>query len=125
MTTLAPESRDVHIETPARAGYLVLARLALSAICRLTPLEHNEVADLKLAVTEAASGFLADGDEPSDTTIEFSFRLADDRLELELRGTPGDAPAAERELSHAIVEATVDDFRFESGRALLVKRLAA
>jgi anti-sigma regulatory factor (Ser/Thr protein kinase) len=125
VTTLARESRDVHIETPARAGYLVLARLALSAICRLTSLEHTEVADLKLAVTEAASGFLADGDTPSDSVIEFNFRLAEDRLELELRGTQGDAPAAERELSHAIVEATVDDFQLEPGRAVLVKRLAA
>jgi hypothetical protein len=125
VTTLARESRDVHIETPARAGYLVLARLALSAICRLTPLEHNEVADLKLAVTEAASGFLADGDEATNAVIEFSFRLAEDRLELELRGTPGAAPPAERELSHAIVEATVDDFQIDPGRALLVKRLAA
>lgn len=124
MTTLAPESRDVHIETPARAGYLVLARLALSAICRLTPLEHSEVADLKLAVTEAASGFLADGDEASDAVIEFRFRLGDDRIKVELRGTPGDTPADERELSHAIVEATVDEFRLEPERVLLVKRLA-
>ena len=125
MTTLARESRDVHIETPARAGYLVLARLALSAVCRLTPLDSTEVADLKLAVTEAASGFLADGDEASEAVIEFRFRLGDDRLELELRGTPADTPTAERELSQAIVAATVDEFQLESGRALLVKRLAA
>lgn len=125
VTTLARESRDVHIETPARAGYLVLARLALSAICRLTPLEHAEVADLKLAVTEAASGFLADGDEASEAVIEFRFRLGDDSLELELRGTPADAPDAERDLSRAIVEATVDEFRLEPGRALLVKRLVS
>ncbi len=49
------QSRDVHLSVPARPDYLVLARLALSAMCRLTPLEHAEVADLKLAVTEAAS----------------------------------------------------------------------
>ena len=36
----------------------MLARLALSAVCRLTPLEPAEVADLKLAVTEAATEFV-------------------------------------------------------------------
>jgi anti-sigma regulatory factor (Ser/Thr protein kinase) len=114
----------VHICVPARPGYLVLARLALSAICRLSPLEHAEVADLKLAVTEAASGFVADGRDP-EAIVEFSFRLGDDRLEMELRGSPVDAPEDEQELSRAIVEATVDEAELNSGRALLVKRFAA
>jgi anti-sigma regulatory factor (Ser/Thr protein kinase) len=118
------ESRDVHIKVPARAGYLVLARLALSAICRLTKLEHNEVADLKLAVTEAASGFVSDDRDP-DAIVEFWFRLADDRLELELHGTPSGAPDSEHELSRAIIEATVDSVELNSGRALLVKQLPA
>jgi len=118
------ESRDVHIKVPAQPGYLVLARLALSAICRLSPLEHNEVADLKLAVTEAASRFVADGGD-AESQIEFSFRLADDRLELELRGVPGAAPESEQELSRAIVEATVDEVQLDAERALLIKRLPA
>ena len=122
MTPSTRESRDVHIKVPAKPGYLVLARLALSAICRLSPLEHNEVADLKLAVTEAASQFVLDGDSPG-SQIEFSFRLADDRLELELRGAPANAPESEQELSRAIVEATVDEFQMDSERALLIKRL--
>lgn len=118
------ESRDVHLEVPARPGYLVLARLALSAICRLTPLEHNEVADLKLAVTEAASAFVTDTNS-ADETMEFSFRLGGDRLELELRGKPVGAPDDEQELSRAIVEATVDRVELEAERALLVKQLPA
>ena len=122
MTPPTRESRDVHIKVPAKPGYLVLARLALSAICRLAPLEHNEVADLKLAVTEAASQFVLDGDSP-ESQIEFNFRLSDDRLELELRGTPSNAPESEQELSRAIVEATVDEVQMDSERALLIKRL--
>ena len=51
----ATESRDVSLTIPARPDYLVLARLALSAVCRLTPLSPEEVADLKLAITEAAN----------------------------------------------------------------------
>jgi anti-sigma regulatory factor (Ser/Thr protein kinase) len=116
------ESRDVHIKVPAKADYLVLARLALSAICRLTPLEHNDVADLKLAITEAASQFVSNGDEPAEQ-IEFFFRLRDDRLELELRGGVPHAPDPEQELSRAIVEATVDDMELDQEHALLVKRL--
>lgn len=119
MSAPTADSRDVHIAVPAHADYVVLARLALSGICRLTPLGHMDVADLKLAVTEAASLFLAD----RGTTIEFSFRLHDDRIELELHGTPAYAPADERELSEAILEATVDTLELDSDRALLVKRL--
>ena len=118
------QSRDVHLSVPARPDYLVLARLALSAMCRLTPLQHAEVADLKLAITEAASVFVAD-DQPADAVVDFDFRLLDDRIEMELDGDPIDAPADERELSRAIVEATVDEFELRDGHALLVKRFAA
>ena len=116
------ESRDVHIKVPAKPDYLVLARLALSAICRLTPLAHNDVADLKLAVTEAASQFVSNGTEPAEQ-IEFYFRLRDDRIELELRGGAPHPPDPEQELSRAIVEATVDEMELDSEHALLVKRL--
>ncbi len=54
----ATDSRDVSLTIPARPDYLVLARLALSAVCRLTPLSPEEVADLKLAITEAANDFV-------------------------------------------------------------------
>src|ERR1700742_5222534 len=52
------DSRDVSLTIPARPDYLVLARLALSAVCRLTPLSAEEIADLKLAITEAANDFV-------------------------------------------------------------------
>lgn len=114
---------DVRIAIPADADYVVLARLALSAICRLTTLGHMDVADLKLAATEAASLFLAEGD--ADTSIEFSIRLRDERIEVELRGRAGEVPDDERELSQAILAATVDTLELDSDRALLVKRLPA
>lgn len=114
------ESRDVRISVPARADYLVLARLTLSALCRLTPLGHNDVADLKLAITEAAAGMLpADG---GDEQIEFRFQLGDGSLALELDGPAADVPAAERELSEAIVAATVDQHELDPGRARMLKR---
>lgn len=120
---MSAESRDIHLRIPAKPGYLVLARLALSAICRLTPLEPNEIADLKLAITEAASDFVGD-DSTSDPELEFTFRLSDDRLELELTAPEGQQ-SEDQELSRAIVQATVDESQFAPGRTLLVKRLAA
>ena len=119
-----PRSRDVHLSVPARPDYLVLARLALSAMCRLTPLEHAEVADLKLAITEAASGFVADG-QPPERIVDFDFRLLDDRIEMELDGVPVATPAEEQEVSRAIVEATVDQFELRDGHVTLVKRFTA
>jgi anti-sigma regulatory factor (Ser/Thr protein kinase) len=117
------QSRDVHLSVPARPDYLVLARLALSAMCRLTPLEHTEVADLKLAVTEAAAAFVVDGAKP-DAVVVFDFRLLDDRIEMRLEGTPLQTPAEEVEVSRAIVAATVDEFELDGGRVLLVKRFS-
>jgi anti-sigma regulatory factor (Ser/Thr protein kinase) len=118
-------SHDVALSIPASAGYLVLARLALSAVCRLTPLEAVEVADFKLAITEAANEFVEDGEAPSEEerTIAFAFQLAEDRLVVTLVGSATAAPAAEQELSRAIIEATVDESQFAPGRATLTKRL--
>jgi anti-sigma regulatory factor (Ser/Thr protein kinase) len=119
------ESRDVSLTIPARPDYLVLARLALSAVCRLTPLSPEEVADLKLAITEAASDYV-DESRPLDdeSRVSFSFRLLDDRLAMELSGPGSPVSAVEQELSRAIIEATVDECSFGSGRTLLVKYLA-
>jgi len=122
--TTSLKSRDVLLSVPARPDYLVIARLALSALCRLTPLGHAEVADLKLAITEAAAGFVAD-DHDAGAVLGFEFRLRDDRIEMELDGAPVGAPADEQELSRAIVEATVDEFQFDGRHAMLVKRFAA
>lgn len=132
---MSVDSRDVALAIPAKPGYLVLARLALAAVCRLTPLQATEVADLKLAVTEAAGDFVAEDDDtgpgdaedatPADDEdrVDFSFRLEDDRLVMELVGTAPASPAVEQELSHAIIEATVDSVDFAPGRTVLVKNL--
>jgi serine/threonine-protein kinase RsbW len=119
------ESRDVALTIPARPDYLVLARLALSAVCRLTPLSAEEVADLKLAITEAANDYV-DDTRPDDDEgrLSFSFKLLGDRLLLELEGPEGTVSDVERELGRAIIDATVDESDFGGGRTLLVKYLA-
>ena len=119
------DSRDVALTIPARPDYLVLARLALSAVCRLTPLSAEEIADLKLAITEAANDFVDDSRPDDDEgRLNFSFKLLDDRLLLELEGPQGNVTDVERELGRAIIDATVDECDFAGGHTLLIKYLA-
>ena len=122
------DSREVSLGIPAKPEYLVLVRLALSAVCRLTPLGPDEVADLKLAVTEADTSRVQ-ADQPGDDEspeLRVGMRLEEDRLEVTLRGGTASAlPDEERELSRAIIEATVDRFDEAGESTLLVKQLAA
>jgi serine/threonine-protein kinase RsbW len=121
------ESREVSLGIPAKPEYLVLVRLALSAVCRLTPLGPDEVADLKLAVTEAATSRVQP-DRPGDDEspeLRVGMRLEEDRLEVTLQGgAASGVPDEERELSRAIIEATVDRFDDDGTETLLVKQLA-
>jgi serine/threonine-protein kinase RsbW len=119
------DGRDVSLTIPARPDYLVLARLALSAVCRLTPLSAEEVADLKLAITEAANDFVDDGRSLDDESrVNFNFRLLDDRLLMELDGPASPVAQMEQELSRAIIDATVDECAFGDQHTRLVKYLA-
>ncbi len=114
--------RDVALTIPARPEHLVLARLALSAVCRLTPLTPEDVADLKLAITEAANDFV-DDDPENENRLNVSFALEDRRLVIKLEGPQAGDPAGEQELGRAIIEATVDETSFEEDRTELVKYL--
>ena len=120
------DSRDVSLTIPARPDHLVLARLALSAVCRLTPLSAEEVADLKLAITEAANDFVDDSAaDEAEGRLHFSFKLLRDRLVLELEGEATEVSGVEQELGRAIIDATVDECEFGAGRTRLVKFLAS
>jgi serine/threonine-protein kinase RsbW len=120
------EGRDVALTIPAKPDYLVLARLALAAVCRLTPLTPEEVADLKLAITEAANDFVEESRPDEDERrVDFSFKLLEDRLVLELEGPAATVSSVEQELGRAIIDATVDECTFGEGRTRLVKYLGA
>src|SRR5689334_21135919 len=76
-----------------KPDYVILARLALSAVCRLSPLAPEEAADLKLAITEAATCVM--GGERRHSSREaaeagqltFTFELGDDALVLAVSGS--------------------------------------
>src|SRR3954452_16350775 len=125
-------ARKVSLTVPAKPDYVVLARLALSAVCRLSPLAPEEVADLKLAITEA-SNYLMGGERRQQSRgderngqgrLTFKFDLADDSIELCVSGEEMPTVSAEeRELSIALIKATVDSYEYGDGMMRLTKRL--
>ncbi len=128
--TPADVNRSVSLTIPAKPDYIVLARLALSAVCRIAPLEIEAAADLKLATTEAATYLMGgdrraearDDDEPSN--LQFLFDLQDEEIVVEIRGAEQPAfSEEEREMSWAIIGATVDESDFDGGTMRLRKRL--
>jgi hypothetical protein len=123
--------RTVSLIIPAKPDYVVLARLALSAVCRLSPLAPEEAADLKLAITEAAT-YMMGGERRHNAReageeggrLKFTFELSDDALVLGVSGT--ELPTVsdeERELSLALIRATVDSYEYADGKITLTRQL--
>jgi serine/threonine-protein kinase RsbW len=86
MTTGASgDAVTVRLTIPARAEYITLCRLALTGIGRLRELSDELLADLKLALTEAASNSVrhAYGDQDPGV-VEVSYELFSDRLVIEV-----------------------------------------
>jgi serine/threonine-protein kinase RsbW len=121
MTTSANgEGLTVRLTIPARAEYTTLGRLALTGIARLRSLSDELLADLKLALTEAASNSVrhAYGDETVGM-VEISYELLPDRLVIEVTDegegfVPVEPEGAAEELSEgglgiAIIRAIADE----------------
>ena len=75
----------VRLTIPARAEYITLCRLALTGIARLRALSDELLADLKLALTEAASNSVRHAYGEEDVgSVEISYQLLPDRLVIEV-----------------------------------------
>jgi serine/threonine-protein kinase RsbW len=124
MTTHANgDAVTVRLTIPARAEYITLCRLALTGIARLRELSDELLADLKLALTEAASNSVrhAYGDEDAGV-VDISYQLFPDRLVIEVRDEgegfdPAEAEGNAAELSEgglgiAIIRAIADEVEF-------------
>jgi serine/threonine-protein kinase RsbW len=110
----------VRLTIPARAEYITLCRLALTGIARVRSLSDELLADLKLALTEAASNSVrhAYGEDRAGV-VEISYELLPDRLVIEVidEGAgfdPAEAEGAPEELSEgglgiAIIRAIADE----------------
>jgi serine/threonine-protein kinase RsbW len=124
MTTSATgETVTVRLTIPARAEYITLCRLALTGIARLRELSDELLADLKLALTEAASNSVrhAYGDKNAGV-VDISYQLFSDRLVIEVTDEgegfdPAEAEGNAAELSEgglgiAIIRAIADEVEF-------------
>ncbi len=78
------EGRTVRLTIPARAEYITLCRLALTGISRLRPLSAEVLADLKLALTEAASNAVRHAYGDDGGVVQIVYELHEDRLAIEV-----------------------------------------
>ena len=67
---------------PAKADYLLLARLALSGIARGAEVDDEVLADLKLAVTEACGNAVRHAYGPAGGDVTLTFVVEGDQLEV-------------------------------------------
>lgn len=110
---------QVSLVIPARAEYLVLGRLALSGLTRVIPISTDTLADLKLALTEAASNAIVHGSRSGGGVVRIRYELlSDGRLAIEVAddgpGPDGPAPVSDEDalqagLGLAIIEALADE----------------
>jgi serine/threonine-protein kinase RsbW len=115
------EARTVRLTFPARAEYITLCRLALTGISRLHPLSDEVLADLKLALTEAASNSVRHAySEDGIGVVHVVYELHPDRLVIEVMDEGGGFPSvpggadgpkrlSEGGLGIAIIRAIADD----------------
>ncbi len=79
------EVHEIELSFPARAEYVSLGRLAITGIARFRPIAPEDVADLKLILTEACSNSVRHAYDERSGHVEVSFELYDDRIAIEVR----------------------------------------
>ena len=89
MGAMSEEGRSVRLTIPARAEYITLGRLALTAIAGVRPLSDETLHDLKLALTEACTNSVKHAYGEDGGSIDIVYELLSDRLAVEV----GDAGA--------------------------------
>ena len=121
MTTSANgDALTVRLTIPARAEYITLCRLALTGIGRLREISDELLADLKLALTEAASNSVRHAYGNTDLgVVDITYQLFPDRLVIEVTDEgegfdPTEAEGDADELSEgglgiAIIRAIADE----------------
>ena len=129
----------VHLSFPARAEYLILARLALAGVARAVAIPEDTLADLKLAVTEACGNVVRHAYDPDAgdglvrVTIEagegvISIAVADEGVGLAERPLePEGELDGESGMGLAIIEAIADELEIGpsgngAGTVLLLRK---
>lgn len=121
----ATDARVVRLTIPAKAEYVTLCRLALTGLARVRPIGDEELADLKLALTEACSNSVrhAYGDG-EDGHVQIAYELMEDRMAIEVVDDgagfdpelelDGDGEPSEGGLGIAIIRSIADELELDS-----------
>jgi serine/threonine-protein kinase RsbW len=134
--------RTIRLRVPARPEYIALARLALSGLADIVTLSDEQVADLKLALTEAVSNSVRHAYADGAGFVSIAYELRGDALAVEVvddgkgfdpeRPTPLEGEElTEGGLGIAIIRTIADEFELHSepgvrgSRLRFVKRLRA
>jgi serine/threonine-protein kinase RsbW len=123
--SMGRQDRLVRLTIPAKAEYITLGRLALTAIARVRPLSEETLSDLKLALTEACTNSVRHAyREERAGTVEILYQIEPDRLVVEvaddgqgfepadLAGT-GNGDLSEGGLGIAIIRAVSDEVEID------------
>jgi len=118
---MSDEGRSVRLTIPAKAEYITLGRLALTAIAGVRPVSDEALHDLKLALTEACTNSVKHAyGENGVGSVDIVYELLADRLAVEV-GDDGsgfdpnaDAPGADDDLEEGglgieIIRALTDE----------------
>ena len=125
--------RSVRLIMPAKAEYITLGRLALTALARVRPLSEETLSDLKLALTEACTNSVRHAYGSRVGTVEIVYQLEPDRLVVDVLddgngfqadavGRTGNGDLTEGGLGIAIIRAVADEVEIgpsESGGSRL------
>ncbi len=86
-------SETVRLTIPAKAEYLVLARLVLTGIAMEVPMSEIALADLKLAVTEVCGNAVQHAYQEDSGVVRVVFRVEPEAIEVSVEdeGAPGAA----------------------------------
>ena len=117
--------RTVRLRIPARPEYIALARLALSGLADIASLSDEELADLKLALTEAVSNSVRHAYADGSGFVSIAYELSSRTLGIEVVDDgagfdPERPPPLEGEelteggLGIAIIRTVADEFEIES-----------
>jgi serine/threonine-protein kinase RsbW len=109
----------VRLSFPAKADYLLLARLALAGLARRVRIDEEVLADLKLAVTEACGNAVRHAYSDGGGRIDVAFVVAPDRLEMIVEDEGGGLALTVDELASTEAEGLEP---FESGMGMAIIR---
>jgi serine/threonine-protein kinase RsbW len=109
-------TETVRLTIPAKAEYLVLARLVLTGIAMEVPMSEIALADLKLAVTEVCGNAVQHAHTGRPGVVRLSFTVDDKSIEVAVEDEGAGAAFPE------VDETVLIDGPVESGMGLAIVR---